>query len=238
MSRFCTRSTYLPYLSGSSIVSHGLTAPSANIRQAVEPEVLVEVGDRHTRIGERRRERVDRPVHAGRRVEQPAGRRRVEHRWAQRVQRAVADVERLAVHDPAAAFEREVEAVRVPFDHRPVAHELRVRARGHRLVEVAGVVDVVVREEDPAHVFGLHEREHVFEPLLAVRGRAGVDDHRLLAQDHHRVDVHEQRLPERRLHLVDHERVVRDLRRRRRRWSVRSARTSCFLHVPPLRQDL
>ena len=75
--------------------------------------------------------------------------------------------------------ERELEAVRVALDHRPVAHQLRVRARGHHLVEVAGVVDVVVREEDPPHVLRLDEREHVLQPLLAVRRRAGVDDHRL-----------------------------------------------------------
>ena len=41
--------------------------------QAVEPEVLVEVRDRRARIGQRRRERVDGPVHAGRRVEQTRG---------------------------------------------------------------------------------------------------------------------------------------------------------------------
>ena len=79
--------------------------------------------------------------------------------------------------------------------------------RGHHLVEVAAVVDVVVGEEDPPHVLRLDERERVLQPLLAVRRRAGVDDHRLRAADDHRVQVHEQRLTERRLHLVDHERV-------------------------------
>ena len=71
MSRLCTRSTYAPYFSVSSIVSHGLTAPSGEQPHALEPEVLVEVGDRHLRIGQRRRERVDGPVDAGGRVEQP-----------------------------------------------------------------------------------------------------------------------------------------------------------------------
>ncbi len=47
-----------------------------------------------------------------------------------------------------------------------------------------------------------HEREHLFEPFRAVRRCAGVDDHRLLAADHERVDVDEQRLPARRLHLT------------------------------------
>ena len=164
--------------------------------------------------GKRRRERVDRPVHAGGRVEQPAGRGRVEHGWSQRVQCPVADIEGLAVHDPLAPLEREVEAVRVTFHHRPVAHQLRVRARGQCLVEVAGVVDIVVRQEDPPDILRLDEREHVLQPLFAVRGSAGVDDHRLLAEDDHRVDVDEQRLAERRLHLMDHERVVRDPRRR------------------------
>ena len=81
----------------------------------------------------------------------------------------------------------------------------------HHLVEVAGVVDVVVREEHPLHVGGLDETEHVLEPLLAVRDRAGVDDHGLLALDHHRVQVDEQRLAECLLHGVDEPGVGRDL---------------------------
>jgi hypothetical protein len=130
------------------------------------------------------------------------------------VQRPVADAEGLLVHDPPAPLERELEAVGVPLDHGPVAHELGVRARRHHLVEVAGVVDVIMRKEHPTDVLGLDEGEDVAEPLRAVRWRAGVDDHRLFAQDHHRVDLYEQRLAERLLHLVDHVRVGRDLRRR------------------------
>ena len=88
-----------------------------------------------------------------------------------------------------------------------------VRAARQRLVEVAGVVDVVVGQEDPPHVLRLDQREHVLQPLLTVRGGAGVDDHRLLAEDHHRVEVDEQRLAQRRLHLMDDVGVLRDQRR-------------------------
>ena len=163
MSRFCTPSTYLPYFTGSTIVSHGLTAPSENSVMPKPQNSSSRSAIAHLRVGERRRERVDGPVHAGLRVEEATGGRRVEDRRPHREQRAVADVERLAVHDPAAAIEREVEAVRVPFDHRPVAHELGVRARGHRFVEVAGVVDVVVRQEDPLHVVRVDELEHFLQ---------------------------------------------------------------------------
>ena len=61
-------------------------------------------------------------------------------------------------------------------------------AFGHASIsafEVAGVVDVVVADEHPAHVLGLDEAEHVVEVLLAVLGDAGVDDDRLGAADHH-----------------------------------------------------
>ena len=61
---------------------------------------------------------------------------------------------------------------------------------------------------------GSTRREHVLEPLLAVRRRAGVDDHRLLAEDHHRVEVDEQRLAQGLLHLVDHVGVLGHARRR------------------------
>src|SRR5205085_4936020 len=83
-----------------------------------------------------------------------------------------------------------------------------------RSVEIAGVVDIVVRQEHPADVLRLDEGEHVTHPLLPVGRSAGVDDDRLLAEDHHRVDVDEQRLAEGFLDLLDHERVGCDLHRR------------------------
>ena len=97
----------------------------------------------------------------------------------------------------------------------------------HRLVEVAGVVDVVVRQEDPPHVLGLDEREHVLQPLLAVGEGAGVDDHRLRAEDHHRVQVDEQRLAERGLHLSGSPRCRRRPASAGRTSSARAVRRSC-----------
>ena len=66
-------------------------------------------------------------------------------------------------------------------------------AFGHMLehqVEVAGVVGVVVGEEDPLHVLRLDEAEDLLGPRLAQQLGVGVDDHRLGALDHERVDVH------------------------------------------------
>lgn len=121
--------------------------------------------------------------------------------------------ERLVVHDPPAPLEWEIKAVRVTFDHRPVTDQLGIGTRRHRLIKVAAVIDIIVRQEDPADVVGLNKGEHVAQPLLAVGGRAGVDDHRLFAEDHHRIEIDEQWLAERGLHLVDHIGVERDLRR-------------------------
>ena len=131
----------------------------------------------------------------------------------------------LAVHHPLTAVKREVEAVRVPLHHRPVAHQPGVRAGLHRLVEVAGVVDVVVGQEDPAHVLGLDQRNTssshcsrlAMVPVSTIIGSR--------AQDHHRVQVDEQRLAERLLNGVDDPGVGGDLRRshlgRRARWCER-----------------
>ena len=89
------------------------------------------------------------------------------------------------------------------LDERPTRHQRRVHADGHHLFEVAGVVDVVVGDEHPLHVFGLHEREGIVEPLLVIGDGPGVDDHRLGTGDDHRVDVHRERGTQRGLHLVD-----------------------------------
>ncbi len=183
-------------------------------RHALHPELGVEVGDAHLRIRERCGKRVDGPVDAGGRVEEAARRRRVVERRPHGVQGPVTDREGLLVHDPTAALQGELEAVGVTLDHGPVADEMRVRAPRHDLVEVPAVVDVVVGQEDPADVLGFDEREDVGEPLHPVRRRAGVDDHRLTAEDHHGVDVHRQRLAEGGLHLVHDVGVGGDLRRR------------------------
>ena len=45
------------------------------------------------------------------------------------------------------------------------------------------MVVVVVREEDPADVLRLDDREDVLQPPVAAEEHAGVEDHRLLAAD-------------------------------------------------------
>ena len=84
----------------------------------------------------------------------------------------------------------------------------------HEGVEVAGVVDVVVADEDPADVVGLDEAEHVGQELVAVLGHAGVDDDRLSGPDHHRVEGDGDGGLAFALVVVDQERVGRDLGRR------------------------
>ena len=54
--------------------------------------------------------------------------------------------------------------------------------------QVADVVVVVVGQEDPADVGRVDDREGGLDPLGAGQLVAGVDDHRLGAGDHHRVD--------------------------------------------------
>ncbi len=49
------------------------------------------------------------------------------------------------------------------------------------------MVDVVVADEHPAHVFGLDEAEQIVEELGPVLGGAGVDHHRLLPTNEHGV---------------------------------------------------
>ena len=66
--------------------------------------------------------------------------------------------------------------------------ERGVRAQLERVEQAAGVVAVVVGEEDPAHVLRLDEREDLLEPELAVDRGTGVDDHGLGASDQHGVD--------------------------------------------------
>ena len=52
------------------------------------------------------------------------------------------------------------------------------------------MVAVLVREEHPLDVLGVDQAVDLLEPVLAVHRGAGVDDDRLLAEDHHRVHRH------------------------------------------------
>jgi len=89
------------------------------------------------------------------------------------------------------------------------------------------VIDVVVGEEHPTDVLRFDDGERVLQPLLAIRRSTGVDDDRFLAADHHGVEIHEQRMTERGLYLVDHENVVgRVSPWAERRWTVQSERMS------------
>ena len=214
MSRSCTRSTYLPYFVGSTHRQPRAHGTKCEQPQAVVPEVLIEIGDRHLGSG------------SGVANVSTAQYTPVVGSYRPRVVGESNTGGRIAcsVRSPTSndspcttqrqRSQREVEAVRVAFDHRPVAHERRVRTRRQRLVEVAGVIDVVVREEDPRTSSGSTSENTSSSHCLRFAGVPGVDDDRLRAEDHHRVDVHVQRLTERGLDLMDHVRVLGDLRRR------------------------
>jgi hypothetical protein len=189
----------------------------------------VELVDERRRCRDRGGVAVGRPIHAGGRVEQAAGGGRVVQRRADRRERAVADVEGLAVVEPAPPDRRHVEPIHGDaVAEEPAGDERGVGARRHHLVDVAVVVDVVVADEHPAHVVGVDEREQVVEVAGAVERRAGVDHHRLGATDEHGVHVHRSGRAGRRVRIVDHERVGSDLERfdagRRRRDGRRSGR--------------
>src|SRR5579863_5046995 len=61
-------------------------------RHRVSPEVGFQVADTHLWVRERGRERVDRPVDTGLRVEQPSGGGGIVDRWPRRLQRRVTDI--------------------------------------------------------------------------------------------------------------------------------------------------
>ena len=216
--------------------------PQREQRQPEPPELLIQLGDTEPMIRQRRRERVNSPMHLRRRVIQPTRRRRVEHRRTDRLQHPITSIERLAMHHPPTPRQREVETVRVPLDHRPVTDQRRIRARRQRLIQVAGVIDIIVGQEDPTHIGRLDQREHVLQPLTTIRRRAGVDDDRLRPPDHHRVDEHLQRLTTRVLHLMNHPRLISNLRRRhpdrrhnrRKRRRVGRRRRLSDAHGPPV----
>ena len=58
-------------------------------------------------------------------------------------------------------------------------------AGSHQRVQVAGVVDVVVADEDPLDVLGLDDAEHVVQELVTVLTHPRVDDDRLRGLDDH-----------------------------------------------------
>ena len=97
----------------------------------------------------------------------PAGRRRVEDRRADRLQRRGRRRRSARRRRPSAgASDGHLEGRAHALGHEPVDDERGVRRRVHQGVEVAGVVDVVVADEHPADVLGLDEAEHVGEVLL------------------------------------------------------------------------
>ena len=140
-----------------------------------------------------RPERVDRPEHAGGRVEQAArsrgsrtsagargaacGRRR----RARRPDRANAS---------ARAGARRRRTRRATIEK--LATSVAFGQRSSTDVEVADVVVVVVRDEDPADVGRIDDRERLVQPLVAHERTAGVDDDGLLAADDERVRAEER----------------------------------------------
>ncbi|GAA0626486.1 hypothetical protein GCM10009547_32450 [Sporichthya brevicatena] len=77
-------------------------------------------------------------------------------------------------------------------------------------MHVAGVIGVVVTDEEPAHVFRLDEGEDVLEPTLAVGGLTRVDDDGLATADDHRVQGNAHRRGPFALVVVNEERLGGD----------------------------
>jgi hypothetical protein len=156
-------------------------------QHALTPGVAVQLGGVGDWMGDVGPKGVDRPVDPGGGVQQPPGGRVVEERRAHRHQGAVAGLEALAVADPADPVERRPEVLAVDgiAAHRePGGHQGGVGARIYDLAQVAGVVVVVVGEEHPADIGRVDQVPGVLEPLLAIGGGAGVDQHRLGPGDH------------------------------------------------------
>jgi hypothetical protein len=76
-------------------------------------------------------------------------------------QRAVTDVEGVTVVEPPLSSQRDRERRGHALDHEPVRDQRGVRARLHQRVHIAGVIDVVVPEEHPAHLLGLDQSERL-----------------------------------------------------------------------------
>lgn len=82
-------------------------------------------------------------------------------------ERAVSGVERFAGVDPPHPVHRQLHRTHDALDREVRRHQRGVRAGRERGLEVPRVVMVVVREEDPAHVVGLDDRERGLHPLGA-----------------------------------------------------------------------
>ena len=155
--RASTSSTWRRYAAGSSHWCHGdtrlfIAGMVSSTRSRGRSCTSV-----HS-AGRQAGERVDDPHRRGLRVVQAAGGRAVEDRRLEQVQRAVAGVEAAAGLDPAHALERQRRLLeREPLDAEEVRDERGVGAQLERVEQAAGVVAVVVRQEDPAHVLGLDD---------------------------------------------------------------------------------
>ena len=116
-------------------------------------------------------EGVDRPQHAGLLVEEATGGGAVEDRRQHEAQATVAGVEGLAGLAPDHALEvhRPLEGEALGAEE--VHDERRLGRRLEHLVERAGVVAVLVGEEDPADVVGVDEAEH--HARASARGAPG-----------------------------------------------------------------
>jgi hypothetical protein len=75
------------------------------------------------------------------------------------------------------------------------------------------VVVVVMRDEDPLHVFRVYQGEYVVQPGFPVADQARVDDDRLLTEDDGGVDVGEKRSFAFAADLADDVSVIADLLR-------------------------
>ena len=145
--------------------------------------VVQAVGARHHRC-----EGVDDPHRRGGRVVEPTRGGTVEDGRPEQVQRPIPGVEGLAVVDRADPLEWELHFESEALDQEEVADQRGVRAAVESVEQPAGVVTVVVRQEDPTDVFGLDDREDLLEPELSMYRCTGVDDDRLGATDDHRID--------------------------------------------------
>ena len=73
-------------------------------------------------------------------------------------------------------------------EHEEVRDELAVRALLEDLHDRAGVVAVLVADEQPLHVLRLDQGKRLLKEGLAVHAGERVDQHRFFAPQHHRHD--------------------------------------------------
>jgi len=79
---------------------------------------------------------------------------------------------------------RDAELAGDPGGREGAGHHGRARTGVESDTEVAGVVRIVIGQEDPPHVVRVDEAEDLFDPSVTEAGGARVDDHRLGALDH------------------------------------------------------